>query len=113
MSGLARLVCCLLALLSIGVACVSPSLAPVVRVSSSWAESESPPAEERPSNAESTGVEHLTRCDGRRPVLRPVSTAGSLLPLPAAQLGRTAGLPHDGPGSEHSLRDGLGAPLRI
>ncbi|MBI3464640.1 MAG: hypothetical protein HY000_16535 [Planctomycetes bacterium] len=113
MSGFARLTGCLLAVLGISVACVFPSVAPAVRLSS-WAESESPPAEERESStAESTSIEHLMRCDGRRLIWRPMATASSLLPLPAAQLGRTSSFQHDCPRTEHALRDGLGAPLRI
>jgi len=111
---LARLACCLLAVAGTGLATCSVSVGPLVRALSPINESERSPAEERePNSAESTGVVHLTRCDGRRLPARPLAMARSLLPLRALTIGRSFTSDHDRPPMEHALRDGLGAPLRI
>lgn len=111
---LARLACWLLAVAGVSLPSYSPSVGPLVRALSPMAESEGSPVEERePNTAESTGIEHLIRCDGRRHVLRPVATTATLLPLPAMAVRCSFFSPHDCPPTEHALRDGLGAPLRI
>jgi hypothetical protein len=110
----ARLVCCLFAVAGVSLPRYSPTVSPLFCMPWLLVESEGTPVEESESStAEATGVEHLIRCDGRRHVSRPVAIAGSLLPVPGITTNRGFCSLHDCPPTEHALRDGLGAPLRI
>jgi hypothetical protein len=114
MRTLARLVCCLFAVAAVSLPRYSPASCPLLCMPSWLAESEGAPVEERESNSsESSGIEQLIRCDGRRQISRPVVTAGSSPPTPRIAVNRRTFLPCGCPLTEHALRDGLGAPLRI
>jgi hypothetical protein len=112
--SLVRLTCCFLATLAVIFPSYSSATSPLLYTPSSMAESEGMPGEETEStDAESTGSEHLLRCDGRRHLSRPAAILGSLSPLLGVAPRPRAFSCHECPATEHALRDGLGAPLRI
>src|SRR5690349_20013169 len=104
---LARLVCCLSAIIGLCLPCVSRAVVPMVRAIAPLAESEGAPVEEsEPGSGENTEFEDLLRPEGRRLCHRPAPLSGEL-PLGTSSAPRRAPVFTDlCPATEHALRDG-------
>jgi hypothetical protein len=104
---------CALAIVAIGLAGLFPKGGPAIHLLPP-AEIESWPAEESETDGtESIAAEHLARADGRRAALPALYDAAPRRSFSTRALVSARRAYRVCAATEHALRDGLGAPLRI